>query len=69
MFTSALLLIALESVLRTNASAGRVGQILEGVAGLVSSALSPAVPAIPDLTGAGGYVSRGGPLDNYLNKS
>lgn len=46
-----LALALLEAALSSNAASGRVGQLLEGVAGLVSHALSPTVPAIPDLRG------------------
>jgi hypothetical protein len=47
-------LALLEATVSSTTSAGRVGQLLEGVAGLVSHALSPAVPAIPDLRKRGG---------------
>lgn len=47
--SGALLLIALEAVVRTDASAGRLGSLLAGVGSLVRSAMSPNVPAIPDL--------------------
>lgn len=46
-FTGALMLIALEAVVRTNQSADRVGGLLEDLGGLVRRAMSPAVPAIP----------------------
>jgi hypothetical protein len=47
-------LALLEATVSSTAAAGRVGQLLEGVAQLVSHALSPAVPAIPDLRKRGG---------------
>lgn len=47
--SGALLLIALEAVVRSDASAGRLGQLLNGVGGIVRKAMSPTVPAIPDL--------------------
>lgn len=52
-FAGALALIALEAVLRTDASADRAGGLLVSVAGVVERILSPAVPAIPDLAGIG----------------
>jgi hypothetical protein len=52
-FSGALALIALEAVVRSNTSAGRVGQLLEDVAGIVRRVLDPTVAAIPDLRGAG----------------
>jgi len=52
-FSGALALIALEAAIRTPESAGRVGELLRSVAGLVQSAMSPAVPLVPDLAGAG----------------
>lgn len=48
-FAGALLLIALEAVVRTNKSADRFGQLLETIAGGTERVLSPAIPAIPDL--------------------
>jgi hypothetical protein len=48
-FTGALALIALETVLRTNASTGRVAGLLTGAAKVVEKVLDPTVPAIPDL--------------------
>lgn len=50
-FTGALALIALEAILRTNQSADRFGGLLVSAASLVDRVMSPAVPAIPDLTG------------------
>jgi hypothetical protein len=47
-------LALLEAALSSNKSAGRVGDLLDGIAGLVSHALSPTVPAIPDLRQKGG---------------
>jgi hypothetical protein len=47
-------LALLEATVSSTASAGRVGQLFDGVAGLVSHALSPSVPAIPDLRKRGG---------------
>lgn len=49
-FTGALALIALEAILRTNQSADRFGGLLVSAANLVDRVMSPAVPAIPDLT-------------------
>jgi hypothetical protein len=47
-FTGALLLIALEAVVRTSESANRVGGFLETGGDLVRRVMSPAVPLIPD---------------------
>jgi hypothetical protein len=52
-FSGALALIALEAVVRTDASAGRLGELLTSVGNLARSAMSPSVPAIPDLAGVG----------------
>ncbi|KAB2809298.1 hypothetical protein F9L07_19860 [Pimelobacter simplex] len=52
LFSGALALIALEALVRTDASAGRLGGLLDGVGSLIRSAMSPAVPAIPDLSGS-----------------
>lgn len=52
MFSGVLVLVALEAVVRTEASAGRFGGLLEGAGALIRSAMSPAVPAIPDLSGS-----------------
>lgn len=51
MFSGALALIALEAVIRTDASAGRIGSLLTGLATITRRVMSPAVPAIPDLAG------------------
>lgn len=51
-FTGALALIALETIVRTDASAQRFGGLLSTVGSLARSAMSPAVPAIPDLSGS-----------------
>lgn len=48
-FAGSLALIALEAVLRTNQSASRVGSFLTISADLVRRAMSPAVPAIPEV--------------------
>jgi hypothetical protein len=45
-------LALLEATLSTSASAGRVGQLFDAVASVISHVLSPSVPAIPDLRGA-----------------
>lgn len=47
-------LALLEAALSSTDASGRIGQLLNGVAGLVSHVLSPAVPAIPDLRKHGG---------------
>lgn len=49
-----LALALLEAATSSTQAAGRVGSLLSGIAGLVSHALSPAVPAIPDLRHRGG---------------
>jgi hypothetical protein len=49
--SGALLLIALEVIVSSEASATRFGQMLTGVGTLTRHLLSPTVPAIPDLTG------------------
>jgi hypothetical protein len=60
--TGVLGLALLEAALSSDAASGRVGQLLEGVAGLVSHVLSPTVPAIPDLrkSAAGAWEDAGG---------
>lgn len=52
--SGALALIALEAVLNTTNSANRVGSGIQWLADLVSAAIDPSVPAIPDLAGGGG---------------
>lgn len=47
--TGVLALAFLEAALSSDAASGRVGQLFEGVAGLIAHVLSPTVPAIPDL--------------------
>jgi hypothetical protein len=47
-------LALLEATVSSTDASGRVGQLLTGVAGLISHALSPTVPAIPDLRKRGG---------------
>lgn len=44
-----LALALLEAGTSSTAAAGRIGSLLSDVAGLISHALSPTVPAIPDL--------------------
>jgi uncharacterized membrane protein YgcG len=51
-FSGALALIALEAVVHSPKSAGRVGDLLTGVADLVTKAMSPAVALIPDRSAA-----------------
>jgi hypothetical protein len=53
-FTGALALIALEAIVRSDASATRFGSLLTGVGALTRAVMSPAVPAIPDLSGNAG---------------
>lgn len=50
-FSGALALIALEAIVRTDASAQRFGGLLSTIGSLTRSAMSPLVPAIPDLAG------------------
>ncbi|MBM7510043.1 hypothetical protein JOE61_003857 [Nocardioides salarius] len=50
-FAGSLALIALQAVVSSRDSAGRVGSGLEWIADLVSAALDPGTPAIPDLAG------------------
>ncbi|MFT3871034.1 MAG: hypothetical protein QM714_12535 [Nocardioides sp.] len=52
-FAGVLVLVALEAVLRTNASANRFGAMLSSVAGGIEWLMDPSVPAIPDLAGRG----------------
>lgn len=47
-------LALLEAAVSSNAAAGRVGQLLDGIASVFSHVLSPTVPAIPDLRHKGG---------------
>lgn len=42
-------LAVLEAALSSDKAAGRVGQLLDAVATVISHVLSPTVPAIPDL--------------------
>lgn len=42
-------LALLEAALSSTEAAGRVGQLLDGVASVIAHVLSPTVPAIPDL--------------------
>jgi hypothetical protein len=49
-----LALALLEAATSSTQAAGRVGAFFHGIAGLVSHALSPTVPAIPDLRKHGG---------------
>ena len=51
MFTGALALVALQAVLSSDRSAGRVGDMFSHVADLARRALDPSVAAIPDLRG------------------
>lgn len=62
LFAGALALIALEAVVRSEESASRFGGLFTGLADLVSSAMSPSVPLVPDLAGVGTapYGSGGG---------
>lgn len=48
--TAVLALIALEAVVKSNASATRFGQLFTSTAGILQHILDPTVPAIPDLT-------------------
>lgn len=47
-FTGILALVALETVVRTNESAGRFGALLEGAGAITRRVMSPAVAAIPE---------------------
>jgi hypothetical protein len=47
-------LALLEAVTSSTKAAGRVGDLFDGIASLVSHALSPSVAAIPDLRTKGG---------------
>jgi hypothetical protein len=49
-----LALALLEAAVSTDGAAGRVGQLLDGFASVVSHVLSPTVPAIPDRRTHGG---------------
>lgn len=49
-----LALTLLEAATSSTKAAGRVGDLFDGIASLLSHALSPAVPAIPDLRTKGG---------------
>jgi len=53
-FSGILGLALLEAVTSSNKAAGRVGELFDGIASALSHALSPAVPAIPDLRTKGG---------------
>ena len=72
-FAGSLALIALQALLSSQQSANRVGSGLSWVAELVTAALDPSTPAIPDLAGVslgslapespgwdGGWGSKGG---------
>ena len=48
--SGSLALILLEAVLRSTESADRAGGLLVSIGNVVEAVLSPAVPAIPDLT-------------------
>jgi hypothetical protein len=61
-------LALLEAVTSSSAAAGRVGQLFDGVASVISHVLSPAVPAIPDLRQKGGAASSSAPLDPTPSK-
>jgi hypothetical protein len=56
-------LALLEASLSSPAAAGRVGQLLDGIASVIAHVLSPAVPAIPDLRQRGGAATSSAPLD------
>ncbi|WP_405889576.1 hypothetical protein OG762_52445 (plasmid) [Streptomyces sp. NBC_01136] len=56
MLSGVLGLALLEAALSSNKAAGRIGQLLDGIAGVVSHVLSPTVAAIPDLRHKGGAV-------------
>ena len=49
-FTGALTLIALQTLVSSDQAAGRFGSMLSSIAGLARRAIDPSVPAIPDLT-------------------
>ncbi len=68
-FSGALALIALEAVLRSDQSAERFGGLFEWAGELVRSAMSPEVPAIPNLARTGGGYKSKPPfkLDEYGN--
>lgn len=55
-------LALLEAATSSNKAAGRVGDLLDGIAGVISHVLSPTVPAIPDLrkSSAGAWGDAGG---------
>jgi hypothetical protein len=58
-FAGVLGLVALEAILRTEASAGRFGAMVASLGNVARYAMSPMVPAIPDRSEAG--------LDSPLN--
>jgi hypothetical protein len=66
-------LALLEAAVSSNKAAGRVGDLLDGIAGLVSHALSPTVPAIPDLRqkggGGGAAAATSAPSDQSSSKT
>jgi hypothetical protein len=66
-FSGALALIALEALLRSDQSVERFGGLLEGAGELVRKALSPEVPAIPNLRARGykGKTWTKEDLENY----
>lgn len=49
-FSGALALIALQAVVSNTSSASRVGELLSSVGDLVRAALSPNIPAIPNMS-------------------
>lgn len=49
-----LALAFLEAATSSTKAAGRVGDLFDGIASIISHVLSPAVPAIPDLRTKGG---------------
>lgn len=49
-----LALSLLEAATSSKKAAGRVGDLLDGIASVISHVLSPSVPAIPDLRTKGG---------------
>jgi hypothetical protein len=54
MFAGALALIALQTVVSSDAAANRTGGAFTAIASLARRALSPAVALVPDLRPAGG---------------
>lgn len=62
MFAGALALIALQVIVSTSDAANRTSTGFKAIADVVQRALSPAVPLVPDRTGAGDAPAPPGPV-------